>query len=617
VLVAANPHPLIYLLGGWAPPLGVALRADGLSVTMMIAAAVVICAITVFARSDFRTPKEAIEGRAPLAFWILLLAIWCSLNAIFLAGDLFTLYVALELVTFAAVPLVCLDGRAETLQSALRYLLFALLGSVLYLVGTALLYGAHGTLDIVLLSQRVRMESATLVAAALMTVGLLAKTALFPLYLWLPPAHAGAPAAGSAVLSALVVKGSFFIIVRLWFDVMPGLPGYTAAQLLGGLGAVAIVLGSIVALRQERLKLLIAYSTLAQIGYLFLIFPLSVGIGSTRLERGGALAGGLLQAISHASAKAAMFMSAGLIYAALGRDRIAGLGGTARALPASVLAFAVGGLALVGLPGSGAYLAKDLLLDAAAPGRTNGGGRSSSRPAGLSRPPICYWCSRARSHRPASRSYCTLAHRSSARARRWCSHCARCCWALFVGTITFRFRSAPYRARCPSRCSRRCCCRSWAAPHWQLCWGDGSTGLTTHFFFGFTKKQGGAASRHHRKRAAPGSTDRPRIKSGPVRPSGDRDDTSKFLSCRAVSSSIISSAASAAEASCRPKASARMSNCVSSSVIVIIKPTRSCFSLRFIAVPPCPVSAVEHIIVVIDCWPEFRGPCRSPAFRCL
>ena len=284
----------------------------------------------------------------------------------FLGGDLFTLYVALELLTFAAVPLVCLDGRAETLQAALRYLLFALLGSVLYLVGTALLYGAYGTLDIVLLSRRVHAEPATLVAAALMTVGLLAKTALFPLHLWLPPAHAGAPAAGSAVLSALVVKGSFFIVVRLWFDVMPGVPGFAATQLLAALGAAAILFGSVVALRQERLKLLIAYSTLAQIGYLFLMFPLAFAAASAQLESGGALSGGLLQAISHATAKAAMFMSAGLIYAALGHDRIAGLGGIGRALPMSVLAFALGGVALIGVPPSGAYLAKELLLQAAA-----------------------------------------------------------------------------------------------------------------------------------------------------------------------------------------------------------------------------------------------------------
>ena len=185
------------------------------------------------------------------------------------------------MLTFAAVPLVCLDGRAETLQAALRYLLFALLGSVLYLVGTALLYGSYGTLDIVLLSHKIQTEPATVVAAALMTVGLLAKTALFPLHLWLPPAHAGAPAAASAVLSGLVVKGSFFIVVRLWFDVLAGVASFAAAQLLAALGVGAIVFGSVVALRQERLKLLIAYSTLAQIG---LMFPLAFGGASTRLE---------------------------------------------------------------------------------------------------------------------------------------------------------------------------------------------------------------------------------------------------------------------------------------------------------------------------------------------
>jgi len=357
--------PIVYLLGAWAPPLGVALRADGLSALMMAITAVVICGVGIFACADFRIPAGATEARAPFAFWILLLAIWAALNMVFVAGDLFTLYVALELLTFAAVPLVSLDGRAETLQAALRYLIFALLGSAFYLVGSALLYGAYGTLDIVLLSHQLRAQPATLVAAALMTVGLLAKTALFPLHLWLPPAHAGAPAACSAVLSALVVKGSFFIVVRLWFGVMPGLPGSAAAQLLAALGAAAIVLGSIVALRQERLKLLVAYSTLAQIGYLFLMFPLALDPATARLASGGALAGGILQAISHATAKAAMFMSAGLLYAALGHDRISGLAGVARALPLSVLAFALGGMALIGPPGSGAYLAKTLLLQAA------------------------------------------------------------------------------------------------------------------------------------------------------------------------------------------------------------------------------------------------------------
>jgi len=356
-------HPLLYLLGGWHPPLGVALRADGLSAVMLVTTAVVMCAVGLFARAEFRAPSGVPEARAPLVFWTLLLAVWGALNIVFLGSDLFNLFVALELLTFGAVPLVCLDGRAETLAAALRYLLFALLGSVLYLLGTALLYGAYGTLDIVLLSGRVRPEPATWVAAALMTVGLLAKTALFPLHLWLPPAHAGAPAPASAVLSSLVVKASFFLIVRLWFDVMPGLPSEAAAQLLGTLGAAAIVFGSVLALRQARLKLLIAYSTVAQIGYLFLLFPL---VSATApLWSGFAWTGGIFQLISHAVAKAAMFMAAGLIAEALGHDRIAGFGGIGRALPMTVFAFGLGGMSLMGLPPSGGFVAKLMLLTAA------------------------------------------------------------------------------------------------------------------------------------------------------------------------------------------------------------------------------------------------------------
>ncbi len=361
-----SAQTLSYLLGGWAPPLGIALRADGLSVAMLLAVAVVVAGIAAYAWRDFAPPADGTEKRAPFMYWLLLMAVWGSLNLVFLSGDLFTLYVALELLTFAGVPLVCLDGRGETLRAALRYLLFALVGSLLYLLGAVLLYGAYGTLDIAQLAGLVRPEPIAWTAAAVMTAGLLAKTALFPLHIWLPPAHAGAPAAGSAILSALVIKGSWFLVVRLWFDAMPGVVTLSAAELLGAFGAMAIVVGSIVALRQQRLKLLVAYSTVAQIGYLFLMFPLAFDVGGAALTHGAALDAGVLQAISHATAKAGMFMAAGLIYASLGHDRIADLAGVARAMPLTVLAFALAGLALMGVLPSGAYLAKKLLLGAAA-----------------------------------------------------------------------------------------------------------------------------------------------------------------------------------------------------------------------------------------------------------
>jgi formate hydrogenlyase subunit 3/multisubunit Na+/H+ antiporter MnhD subunit len=362
----AGGATLVYLLGGWSPPLGIALRADTLSVVMIVIVAVVVGGVALFARADFGSHQmDRGEARKPYAFWLLLLSVWGSLNLVFVSGDMFTLYVALELLTFAGVPLVCLEGKGETLRAALRYLLFALAGSLLYLLGAVLLYAGYGTLDITMLAERVRPEPVAWAAGALMTAGLLAKTALFPLHIWLPPAHGGAPAAGSAILSALVIKGSWFLVVRLWFDVMPGVVTPLAAQLLAAMGAAAIVVGSVVALRQERLKLMVAYSTIAQIGYLFLMFPLAFDAAGQTLVQGDVLHGGLLQAISHATAKAGMFMAAGLVYAALGHDRIADLAGVARAMPVTVLAFALAGLALMGVLPSGAYLAKKLLLAAA------------------------------------------------------------------------------------------------------------------------------------------------------------------------------------------------------------------------------------------------------------
>ena len=319
---------------------------------MLLTSALLISGIGLFARGQFASPSRR-DARSPSVFWTLLLAIWGALNAVFVGGDLFNLYVALEMLTFAAVPLVSLDGRPETIAAALRYLLFALLGSVLYLLGAVLLYGAYGTLDIAMLSGRIHPEPASLAAISLMTAGLLAKAALYPFHLWLPPAHASAPAPASAILSGLVVKAPFFLVVRLWFDVMPRMPEPAAAQLLGILGAAAIILGSVVALRQVRLKLLIAYSTVAQIGYLFLMFPLALRPEAGHPWSTAAWTGGILQAISHAFAKAAMFMAAGLIAEALGHDRIAGLSGVGRALPITVFAFGLGGLSLMGLPPSG------------------------------------------------------------------------------------------------------------------------------------------------------------------------------------------------------------------------------------------------------------------------
>ncbi|MCA3279607.1 MAG: NADH-quinone oxidoreductase subunit J [Roseomonas sp.] len=359
--VIKQGEPISYHIGGFAPPIGIALAADGLAAAMLLAAAIILVAAGLFGRAAYPAPSWDKGGRAAYAYWCLLPALAASLAVAFLARDLFSLFVALEMLTFTALALACLDGRPSQFKAELRYLLFALLGSVLYLLGCALFYGAYGTLDIGLLAGNTRADAPTRLAGALMTVGLLAKMAVFPLHLWLPPAHAGAPPAGSALLSGLVVKGAFVLLVRLWFWVLPG-PPVAGAELLATLGAAAILVGSVVALRQEKLKALIAYSTVAQIGYLFLMFPLLMAGDPDAATR--AWMGGMLQATSHALAKAAMFLAAGLIVQSIGEDRVAGLCGAARATPFSVLAIAIGGLSLMGVPPSGGFTAKWMLLRA-------------------------------------------------------------------------------------------------------------------------------------------------------------------------------------------------------------------------------------------------------------
>ena len=366
--LVASGAALIYVVGNWQPPLGMALRADGLSATMLAVTAIVIPATCLFARDLFALDAATCNGRAPTTFWMLLMGLWSGLNLVFISQDLFNLYVALELLTFAAVPLVCLDGRGETVAAALRYLMFALLGSLLYLLGAGLLYGGYGTLDIRLIASASEHGPVIHVALALMIPGLLAKAALFPLHLWLPPAHAGAPAAASAVLSALVIKAPIFLILRLVLDIAPPGTAAIAGQLLAVLGAASILFCSLMALRQERLKLMIAYSTVAQIGYLFIVFPLAAGGDGVPPWSTIAWTGGALQLASHALAKAAMFMAAGIVAEAIGHDRIRDLGGFGRVLPLSAATFGLAGLSLMGIPPSGGFIAKCLLLTAAVVG---------------------------------------------------------------------------------------------------------------------------------------------------------------------------------------------------------------------------------------------------------
>jgi multicomponent Na+:H+ antiporter subunit D len=359
--------PLVHALGAWGAPLGIELRADGLSAVMLLMTASVAGPVAVYA-GEYFGPVDRVRWSSAESFWPLMLVLWGALNALFLSGDAFNLYVCLELLTLSAVAMVVLSGGGS-LIAAMRYLLAAFVGAMMYLLGVGVLYGAYGLLDLVHLAEAVSPEPASVLAAGLITGALLLKSAVFPLHFWLPRAHAAAPAPVSALLSSLVVTASFYLVLRLWTTAFISLAAPAAGQMIGALGAGAIVWGSVQAIRQQHLKVMIAYSTVAQVGYLFLLFPLITAAIAAPVGEGlwgtDAWNGGVYHAISHALAKAAMFLAVGSIMHALGDDRIVGISGIASHLPITTYAFGIAGMSLIGLPPSGGFVAKWLMLSAA------------------------------------------------------------------------------------------------------------------------------------------------------------------------------------------------------------------------------------------------------------
>ncbi len=338
-------------LAGFVPPLGIVWRADPLSLTMLWLTLVVVLLVSLHALASF-PPASAVGQR----FWPLWLILVASIHALFLSADLFNLYVTLELVTLAAVAMIAIGGKPAAMRAAMRYLLLGLMASLFYLLATALLYGQTGTLDLYQVGERLEDPGTAVIALALMFTALLVKSAIVPLHVWLPAAHGKAPGPVSAVLSALVVKVTLYMMIRLWFWTGSGVVTEWAALILGALGAAAILYGSVAAILQKRLKMLVAYSTVAQLGYVMLLFPLASSAAFRAVT---------FHIVAHGVAKAAMFLAAANILSTLGSDRLQRLVGIDQRLPVNVLAFALAGVSIMGLPPSGGFVAKWMLLEAA------------------------------------------------------------------------------------------------------------------------------------------------------------------------------------------------------------------------------------------------------------
>lgn len=341
--------PQIINLGGWSDGLAISLRLSSLSALLLVFTAFIHLLIGTYARFSRHTPHQD--------FWMLSAFLHASLNALWLSADLFNLYITLELIGLAAVAMVALSG-ARAYKAASDYLLLSLAASLVYLLGVVLIYAQYQTLNLMQLASLATDNALTRLALVLMTAALMLKGALWPLHLWLPAAHASAPTAVSALLSGVVVKAPLFILWLIWTELAPPELARQVGPAVAAAGMIALSAAGWSAMRTPYIKVLVAYSTVAQLGYALMALGLLMSWQLPQLHI--AL---WLFVIAHGLAKTSLFLAAGEMQGTLGTRRLSGLRGATQTVPVAMFAFAVAGGSLIGLPPSGGFLAKWVLLE--------------------------------------------------------------------------------------------------------------------------------------------------------------------------------------------------------------------------------------------------------------
>jgi len=336
---------LRYSVAGWPPPLGIELAVDPLGALV----AVLVAGFgALVAWHGTPWPDRLPSG----LFWALYLLLVAGLIGIAVTGDVFNLFVFLEISALAGYALLgAHDARCRV--ASFRYLLVGTLAGSFYLLGVGYLYALTGTLNMADLAARlpaVRDSPLLAVATALITVGLAAKCALFPLHGWLPDAYAYAPPSLVAFVAAVMSKVAAYALRRILYFVMGATgPAATALGLLGWAAALAALAGSAMALAQSDFRRLLAYSSVGQMGYIFMGF--SIG-------NAAALTGALLHVVNHAVMKGGLFLVAAGVLWRRGGSRLADFDSLARAMPATAAALAVFSLSMVGLPPSAGFFSK-------------------------------------------------------------------------------------------------------------------------------------------------------------------------------------------------------------------------------------------------------------------
>ena len=354
----ADGEPISYLLGDWAAPWGIEYRVDRLSSFVLVLVSGIGSVVTLFAPSS--VAKEISEDRIYIFYSMYLLTL-TGLLGMTITGDAFNLFVFLEISSLSSYVLISLGADRKALTAALRYLVLGTIGATFYVIGVGFMYQMTGTLNMTDLAERLPAVAETrtiLAAVGFLTVGIGLKLGLFPLHLWLPSAYAEAPSVVTAFLAATATKVAVYVLLRIYYtffnaSVFAELP---IEWLLLGLSLTAILTMSTVAIFQRDAKRLLAYSSVAQIGFMILGVSLVTVTGLTA---------GILHLFNHALMKSTLFLALGCIFWRIGSVRIADMAGLGRAMPLTMAAFMIGGLSLIGVPLTAGFISKWFIILAA------------------------------------------------------------------------------------------------------------------------------------------------------------------------------------------------------------------------------------------------------------
>lgn len=352
--------PVAYTIGSWPAPWGIELRVDRLSAFVLMLISLSAALVAPYARVSVSAELHGDQVYLLYAMYCLCLA---GLLGMTITGDAFNLFVFLEISSLSTYVMIALGRRRRALLAAYQYLIMGTIGATFYVTGVGLLYLMTGTLNLADLALRlpgVQDMRPLITALAFITVGMGLKLALFPLHQWLPNAYANAPSAVAAFLAATATKVSVYVLLRFLFGVF-GTQGlmarFAVGETLALLSLAAIGVASVVALFQQDLKRVFAYSSIAQIGYI------TLGIGLANVE---GLSAAIVHLFNHGLIKGAIFLALGAVAlrtsGAVTFDRVAGLG---RRMPLAATAITIGGLGLIGVPGTAGFITKWQLVQAA------------------------------------------------------------------------------------------------------------------------------------------------------------------------------------------------------------------------------------------------------------